>query len=299
MQQATRAGRPAALMFGLLLVLVWMPGSASAEIYRWVDANGKVHFTQDLRQVPASQRHAAESGARSSGGPSPVQVYEAPPARRAPARVRRSLSKSTSVGRVHKIRVQRAGSSMRVRVKINGRLDVPFLIDTGATDVVLPQWAADELGLDLTKSRTGRYSTANGVVEQKLVRLDSVALQTAEVDDVPATVSPSMSEGLLGLSFFNHFKYDVDPVNGIVTLRENDLAESGVLRGGKSRGQWRQQFAAMQSRIARAEKHVEEVPFSRSRAREAARQEVARLEQELRMLHAEADDARVPFTWRD
>ena len=36
---------------------------------------------------------------------------------------------------------------MRVVARINGLVDVPFLIDTGATDVLLPQWAADELGL--------------------------------------------------------------------------------------------------------------------------------------------------------
>lgn len=274
-------------------------GSAESEIYRWTDANGKVHFTQDLRQVPAGQRRAAESGAQSAGGPSPVQIYQAPPARRGAPTSVRSRASAKAPARVHKIRVQRAGSSMRVSVRVNGRLDVPFLIDTGATDVVLPQWAADELGLDLSRARTGRYSTANGVVEQKLVRLDRVALQTAEVAGVPATVSPSMNEGLLGLSFFNHFKYDIDPVNGIVTLQDNNLAESGVLRGGKSRGQWRQQFAAAQSRIQRAQKRLDEVPFSRTRRRDAVEEEIAQLQNELRLLHGEADDAKVPFTWRD
>jgi clan AA aspartic protease (TIGR02281 family) len=188
---------------------------------------------------------------------------------------------------------------MKVNVRINDQLNVPFHIDTGATDVVRPSWAAEQLDLDLESARTGVYSTANGVISQKLVRLRSVSLEGARVDNVPATVSTSMREGLLGLSFFNHFKYDVDPVNGLLTLRHNDLAETGVLRGGRSRSQWAQQFASLRARIGATEKARDEVPFSRTRKRDAYDEEVERLEGELALLEREADEARVPFGWRD
>ncbi len=307
MRQVVRLRIGIGLALGVVLLTLPLARTVDAEIYRWVDEHGKFHFTQDLRQVPPAQRGAAEARARSPrSGPSPVQLYRPPPARRSTAPSGRSKApsgRSTAAasggGRVHRIRVQRADSSLSVWVRVNGRLDVPFLIDTGATDVVLPQWAADDLELDLSNARTGRYSTANGVVEQKMLRLDSVALGTAEVEDVPATVSASMKEGLLGLSFFNHFDYKIDPVDGVVTLVENDLAETGVLRGGKSRLQWERSFAAAQARIAHAEKRLEEAPFGRVRHRESLEQEVARLEGEMRLLHAEADDARVPFSWRD
>ena len=294
MERAARALlRTAAAGAALLL-----GAPAAAEIYRWVDAGGNVHFTEDLQKVPPEQRRAAESAA---GQParSKVQVYEAPPASvsRSAGAARRTGGESA--GRVYRIRVEQAGSSMRVPVRVNGRLDVPFLIDTGATDVVLPAWAAQELGLDLANARSGLYSTANGVIEQKLVRLDSVALGGAVVDSVPAAVSASMSEGLLGLSFFNHFKYDVDPVDGVVTLVRNDLAETGVLRGGKSEAQWRQSFAFAAARIAQAESELASAPSSRTRRREALAGEVERLRDELSQLHAEADDARVPPGWRD
>ena len=42
--------------------------------------------------------------------------------------------------------------------------------------------------------------------------------------------------GLLGLSFFNRFTYQVDAANGVLTLTENDLAETGALRGGQLQG---------------------------------------------------------------
>jgi clan AA aspartic protease (TIGR02281 family) len=289
---------------GLALLGAGLPdGEARAEIYRWTDASGRVHFTQDLSQVPAAQRPAAEAAAAQKPDRSRIQIYR-PPATPQSARSGGDAAGPASYiggtsGPVHRIRVQRAGNSMQVVARINGRLDVPFHIDTGATDVVLPQWAAEKLDLDLDEARTGVYGTANGVVEQKLVQLRSVSVGGAEVENVPATVSPQMRFGLLGLSYFNHFKYDIDPVAGVVTLRRNDLAERGVLRGGRSEAQWRAQFNALERRIARKTTQRDEVPFGRTRQREAREAELARLHQELKRLHGEADDAHVPYSWRD
>lgn len=297
-KRPSRRSRGIGGLLAIGLASWFLADAALAEIYRWVDEAGRVHFTADLHQVPVAQRRAAESAAKAPAGRSPVQVYDAPAARSRTGATGSRASRQTAA-RVHRIRVQSAGGSMRVKVRINDRLDVPFLIDTGATDVVLPQWAADELGLDLSEARTGTYATANGVITQKLVQLESVSLAGAEVEEVPATVSPSMREGLLGLSYFNHFKYDVDPVKGIVTLQPNDLAETGVLRGGRSRAQWRQHFAAARARIRHAEARLDEVSFGRSRQRDEVVEQIAALERELSLLESDADDARVPFDWRD
>ena len=51
-----------ALGLGLVLLLI-LPTWSSAEIYRWTDAEGRVHFTQDLSQVPPAHRARAEAGA--------------------------------------------------------------------------------------------------------------------------------------------------------------------------------------------------------------------------------------------
>ncbi len=283
---------------GIALFVIACPSRAPAEIYRWVDEAGRVHFTAELHDVPAAQRRAAESAAKTPAGTSAVQIYDAPAAR-SRAGSSSPRANKTSAPAIHRIRVQSAGGSMRVKVRINDRLDVPFLIDTGATDVVLPQWAADELGLDLSGARTAIYATANGLIEQKLATLESVSLAGAEVEQVPASISSSMSEGLLGLSFFNHFKYDVDPVAGLVTLQHNDLAETGVLRGGRSRSQWQQQFGATRARISEAEERLEAAPFGRVRGQEAIEEEIASLQRELNLLESDADDARVPFDWRE
>jgi Domain of unknown function (DUF4124) len=74
------------LLLASFVVLGLAPQAASGEVYRWTDAEGKVHFTSDLSQVPARQRDAAEAGAR-AGKRGSVQRFESstPAAAAAPA----------------------------------------------------------------------------------------------------------------------------------------------------------------------------------------------------------------------
>lgn len=66
-------------------VLAWValaPAGARAEIYRWVDSQGREHFTTDLRQVPSVYREAART--RAASRPALIQE-DAPPAARDPS----------------------------------------------------------------------------------------------------------------------------------------------------------------------------------------------------------------------
>lgn len=188
---------------------------------------------------------------------------------------------------------------MRVNVRLNDRLTAPFYIDTGASDVSLPAWVAKELGLDLEGARTTFYGTANGTVQSPLVTLSSVELGGARVNNVPAHVNKSMSVGLLGLSFFNHFQYQVDPVQGIVTLIPNGLVESGQIRGGRSRGQWKGEYARLAQRRGVIEGMLDASNSNRARRKAELKAALEEVDRQLRMLESEADDARVPMQWRD
>jgi micrococcal nuclease len=70
----------------LLLLLLTLCREGSAEIYRWVDQSGQVHFTDDVSQVPPEYRAGVER--RPSTVPSPVPP--APPASSPPQQDRRS-----------------------------------------------------------------------------------------------------------------------------------------------------------------------------------------------------------------
>lgn len=91
---------------------------------------------------------------------------------------------------------------------VDGRVDgvpVRFLVDTGASDVVLSRDDAARLGFDvdgLDYSRT--YWTANGAVKAAPVRLDRLEVGPVVLDDVRATVNGApLDISLLGLSFLD------------------------------------------------------------------------------------------------
>jgi clan AA aspartic protease (TIGR02281 family) len=185
-------------------------------------------------------------------------------------------------------------------VRIDGTASAPFLVDTGATDVLIPKSLADRLGLGRgPDTRTKQYSTANGIVTHTTVMLRSVELGGAVVENVPASISPNMQIGLLGLSFFNHFHYSIDTAAGVLTLVPNDLAESGGILGGRSEAQWRAEYSNLRGRIALIEQELTLKSPSKSRELERLEAERTRLNGELALLDGEADFARVPMTWRD
>ena len=283
----------------LAMAVLFTTHLGGAEIYKWKDQSGRLHFAQDLNQVPARYRPQAKGDAIEEGTGDVIQRYKPVPAAAKPTRSRGIGARTSSSGEIYKIRVQKTGSSMRVNVRLNDRVTAPFYIDTGASDVSLPEWVAKELGLDLEGARTSFYSTANGTVQSALVTLESVELGGARVENVPAHVSKSMSVGLLGLSFFNHFRYRVDPVSGIVTLRPNGLAESGLIRGGRSEGQWKAEFARLARRRGAIEGTLEEINPNWSRRKAELKEAIEEVERQLRVLDSEADDARVPMQWRD
>jgi len=85
---------------------------------------------------------------------------------------------------------------------------VTFLLDTGATDVALPKALADRLGLQ--RRRGGISQTANGAVAVWLTRLDEVSLGSIQLNNVRASILPSMPAGspvLLGMSFLKKLEF--------------------------------------------------------------------------------------------
>jgi clan AA aspartic protease (TIGR02281 family) len=275
----------------LVLALLLVASPAWSEIYKWVDEQGRSHFAQDLHLVPERYREQARSSLSAPPKRDPIQVFSQPASMTgASRRVRRAAEPAASAGKVIRVPVERAGTMLRVVVRINDSVDAPFYIDTGASDVLLPRWVADRAGIDLAQARRHHYSTANGTVELPIVTLDSVDLRGARAEQVRAAVSDSIRVGLLGLAYFNHFRYDIDPARGIVTLRENGLVRDGLIRGGRSEAQWRAEFRAYALRRAA----YEDAPLSH-----VQRRKLAELERQSELLEDEADDARVPVSWRD
>lgn len=94
----------------------------------------------------------------------------------------------------------------RAQIEINGR-PVRFVVDTGATDIVLSRRDARAVGIDLDNlAYTGRAVTANGVVRTASVRLDSVRFGDFVDSDLRASVNEGeLGVSLLGMTYLSRF----------------------------------------------------------------------------------------------
>lgn len=89
---------------------------------------------------------------------------------------------------------------------INGQ-EVVFLLDTGATDVVLSSELAQ--ALKLAKGPLGRAQTANGFINVYATRLDSLQIGNIVLRDIRASINPAMygNEVLLGMSALKKLEF--------------------------------------------------------------------------------------------
>jgi len=103
---------------------------------------------------------------------------------------------------------------------INGG-SVRFLVDTGATLVVLPAAEARRLGIDYLHGVRGRIQTANGVATAWRVKLDTLRIGDVEVNNVDAVVNENDALGvvLLGMSFLNRMQMQRDGQSMTLTKR--------------------------------------------------------------------------------
>ncbi|MGX0878845.1 aspartyl protease family protein [Roseovarius sp. MBR-154] len=102
--------------------------------------------------------------------------------------------------------------------EVNGE-PVRFVVDTGASQVVLGQADAARIGIDTgALAYLGRAYTANGEVRTAAVTLDSVAVGPVRHEDVRAVVNQGeMNGSLLGMSYLQRFS-SIEITGGTLVL---------------------------------------------------------------------------------
>ena len=86
----------------------------------------------------------------------------------------------------------------------NGK-NVKFMVDTGASDIVIDRKLARRIGIDINSLRfIMTYNTANGTVRGAPIRLESLKIGEYAFYDIRASVNEAdMDEPLLGMRFLD------------------------------------------------------------------------------------------------
>jgi hypothetical protein len=206
----------------LVLTLVLVAGLGRAQVYQWVDEEGRTSITDDINRVPERYRNSARQiSPNVRGDPAP------PPAPQAPRRDRFMV-----------IPIPRLpGNPTIVRGRIDGRGPVIFQIDTGSSMTFITPSAVARLGLSLSPTSNTVIQTANGRIEVPLANVAEIALDGFDADRIPITAGVRSTriavhdfgvqgiDALLGADFLAHFTVVMNANHGFLMLAPKELWE--------------------------------------------------------------------------
>ena len=217
----------------VLAVILIVPFVAPAEVYKWIDQKGNIHFTDDPSKIPEKYRTDAESHKVPKEAATPgVESKPPPPVTKAPE----------SQG--FKVQLSRKHGTWETEVILNGKMKKPFTVDTGASFTLIDERTAKELNVTVDEDTPIiPISTASGWGFVPLVTLKSVRVGEAELQNVEAVVLTMPSGGgLLGNTFLNKFGVHIDSTNEKMTLSPTEGKPSPDHPGGHSKDYWISQF---------------------------------------------------------
>jgi hypothetical protein len=192
-----------ALVAGILLISLILPGLAHAQVYRWVDKDGVVNYTTGLDSVPERYRPHAR----------PFSLPSSPPSTAADE-PRRSTPAATKIPFT-------PGIPILVSAKINGLGPVTLILDTGADRTIVAPGALSRLGISTVGASRAELKGVTGSSQVDVVGVTSLEVGEAKAGPlliVAHDAELKHADGLLGRDFLDNFTVTIDSQGRTVTL---------------------------------------------------------------------------------
>ena len=186
----------------LLLAVLGIVSAASAQMYRWTDDRGQVHYGQGLDSVPRQYRDSARLLSFPAAPPEPKPAGSATPS--GPAQIRFT-----------------PGQPIWVSARINDTGSAQLMLDTGASVTTISPRVLAQLGVSSRSALRGSIRGVTGTADALLVVVDSIEVAGATAGPIRVVSHDSelgQGDGLLGRDFLDRFTVNIDNAAGIVTL---------------------------------------------------------------------------------
>ncbi len=210
--KASASKRPVETAVRLLIgvvVLIWLVAlPATAEYYRYTDANGQVHFVDDPGQIPDSQRHTLKVYQETPDRPSQDPAPSAPDGANAVAPSPPDALESPVIVRGNQVLVP-------VAIGYRGReVEALLLLDTGASFTILHDNVARRIMLTGTEHREA-IVVGGSRIPIRMAQVDYIQVGPYRVSGAQVAIirheGPQLArQGLLGMDILRALDYRID-----------------------------------------------------------------------------------------
>jgi len=208
------------ILWACVILLLQVPWSWG-KIYKWTDNNEQIHFTDNPAKVPEAYRNQIETHTSKE----PHSDYLVPRLAQDKPHVSATPSRATRPPQTFVIPLKREGKALFVQVSFNDLVSVPLMVDTGAALTVISTKTAQRLGLDLDRVALIPMRSTSGTFLAHLTKVRSMRVGNAIVKDVEVIVhdiAPGREQGLLGMSFLDHFNVTIHTLQAAMVLMPLD-----------------------------------------------------------------------------
>jgi aspartyl protease len=197
-------------LFSLLILSLCLPVfaplsvSAQVAIYRWIDAEGDLHYSQGVDSVPVRSRTGAV-----------IIGYDRLPEQS----VLSPSGLQPGIGQVRFI----PGQPIMVAARINDAGSAQLMLDTGAARTLINPAVLSTLGVSYANALRASLKGVTGEAEVEAVRLDSIEVNGARYGPLlvishDTGFGPQRGDGLLGRDYLDNFTITIDNAAGLLTL---------------------------------------------------------------------------------
>jgi Aspartyl protease/Domain of unknown function (DUF4124) len=190
--------RSAAALLGVAL----LPALALAQVYRWEDQRGTVHYSNTPEREPEAPRASPPLPS------SPVKIGEMSPA---------PVSPSVAITRIP----YTPGVPILVKATIGGAGSLMLILDTGADRTMVAPEALWKLGISTVDAPRVEVRGVTGSSQGQVIQVASLEVGAARAGPlwiIAHDAELKKADGLLGRDFLEHFKVTIDSRERLVTL---------------------------------------------------------------------------------